>query len=101
MSFVVCKNIPLVPVFLESEVETYFSAFEHITAALSWPLDVWALLLQCNCVVKLRKCASLSAVDSLSYETLNGAVLQAYELVSEVYLQRFRGLKEEPEPDLH
>lgn len=42
------KNISLVPVFRESEVEGYFGAFERIAAALCWPKDVWASLLQCK-----------------------------------------------------
>lgn len=39
-AFDVSKHISLVPVFREAEVETYFSAFEHIAAALHWPDDV-------------------------------------------------------------
>lgn len=46
--FNVGKNILLVPVFRELEVESYFGAFEQIVGALSWPREVWALLLQCN-----------------------------------------------------
>ena len=47
-AFDVSKNISLVPVFRESEVESYFGAFERIAAALHWPEDVWAILLQCK-----------------------------------------------------
>ncbi|KAK0141107.1 hypothetical protein N1851_021909 [Merluccius polli] len=40
-TFDVSKNISLVPVFRESEVEGYFGAFERLAAALHWPKDVW------------------------------------------------------------
>lgn len=42
-TFDVSKTVPLVPVFRESEVETYFGLFERVAVALKWPLDVWAL----------------------------------------------------------
>lgn len=59
--FDVSKSISLVPVFRESEVESYFGAFERIAAALHWPEDVWAILLQCMLVCKDQEaCSSLS-----------------------------------------
>ncbi|XP_034001297.1 uncharacterized protein LOC117494480 [Trematomus bernacchii] len=93
-SFDVSRHISLVPVFRESEVEIYFGAFERIAAALRWPEDVWAILLQCKLVGKAQEaCSSLSVEDSLVYENVKGAILRAYELVPEAYRQRFRGLK--------
>ncbi|XP_033972270.1 uncharacterized protein LOC117471407 isoform X1 [Trematomus bernacchii] len=92
-SFDVSRHISLVPVFRESEVEIYFGAFERIAAALRWPEDVWAILLQCKLVGKAQEaCSYLSVEDSLVYENVKGAVLRAYELVPEAYRQRFRGL---------
>ena len=83
--------------FCESEIETYFTAFESIAAALSWQLDVWAILLQCKLTGKAQEaCSSLSAADSLVYEKLKSAILQAYELLPEAYGQRFIGLKKTP-----
>lgn len=35
--FDISKHIALVPPFRESEVDSYFSAFDQIAAALSWP----------------------------------------------------------------
>ncbi|KAF7667007.1 hypothetical protein LDENG_00083250 [Lucifuga dentata] len=68
ITFDVSKNIPLVPVFRESEVDSYFSLFERTAAALGWPQDVWAILLQCKLTGKAQEaCASLSAADSLGY----------------------------------
>lgn len=92
-AFDVSKNVQLVPAFRESEVESYFGAFERIACALHWPKDVWAILLQCRLSGKaLEACASLSISDSLNYDTLKGAILRTYELVPEAYRQRFRGL---------
>ena len=93
-AFDVSKNVQLVPTFRETEVESYFGAFERIACALHWPTDVWAILLQCKLSGKaLEACAALSVSDSLNYDTLKGAILRAYELVPEAYRQRFRGLK--------
>ncbi|XP_035864283.1 uncharacterized protein LOC118496498 [Sander lucioperca] len=94
VSFDVSKHISLVPFFRESEVEAYFGAFERIAAALQWPKDVWAILLQCKLVGKAQgACSSLSVEDGLTYDKVKGAILQAYELVPEAYRQRFRGLR--------
>ncbi|KAK0145445.1 Retrovirus-related Pol polyprotein from transposon 297 [Merluccius polli] len=85
------KHIALVPPFRESEVDSYFSAFERIAAALSWPKEFWSLLLQCKLIGKAQEvCASLSIEDSLDYNILKKTVLQAYELVPEAYRQKFR-----------
>ncbi|KAI3370535.1 hypothetical protein L3Q82_025294 [Scortum barcoo] len=54
-SFDVSKHIALVPPFRESEVDSYFNAFERIAATLSWPKDVWPLLLQCKLVGKAQE----------------------------------------------
>lgn len=60
-TFDMSKNIVLVPLFQETEVDTYFSVFEHITTALKWPKDVWSFLLQCKLVGKAQEvCSSLS-----------------------------------------
>ncbi|KAK0136914.1 hypothetical protein N1851_026936 [Merluccius polli] len=89
--FDISKHIALVPPFRESEVDSYFSAFERIAAALSWPKEFWSLLLQCKLVGKAQEvCASLSIEDSLDYGRLKKTVLQAYELVPEAYRQKFR-----------
>lgn len=42
------------------------NAFEHITAALHWPQDIWAILLQCK--LKGSGGVCLSVDDSLSYD---------------------------------
>ena len=92
--FNVSKHVSLVPIFRETEVESYFTAFERIARALHWPDDMWAILLQCKLTGKAQEaCAALSIEDSLVYEKVKNAVLRVYELVSEAYRQRFRNLK--------
>ncbi|KAI3366276.1 hypothetical protein L3Q82_009748 [Scortum barcoo] len=93
-TFDVSKHISLVPVFRESEVESYFATFERIATALHWPPDVWAILLQCKLMGRAQEaCSSLSIEDSLVYEKVKAAMLRLYELVPEAYRQRFRNLK--------
>nr|XP_033942093.1 solute carrier family 26 member 6-like [Pseudochaenichthys georgianus] len=57
------SNIQLVPVFLESEVEMFFGAFERIAAALRWPDDVWAILVQCKLVGPKEKRVCFFCLD--------------------------------------
>lgn len=82
----ISKHIPLVPMFRETEVDSYFSAFERIASALKWPTEVWPLLLQCKIHGKAQDAvASLSMEESLSYEHVKNAILRAYELVQEAF----------------
>ncbi|KAL0147199.1 hypothetical protein M9458_057494, partial [Cirrhinus mrigala] len=83
-TFDVSKHIALVPQFRETEVDSYFSAFERIAISLRWPKDVWSLLLQCKLFGKaLEVCSALWLEESLKYETVKSAILRAYELVPE------------------
>lgn len=69
------KNILWVPIFRESEVDSYFGASERIVVALRWPKDVWAVLLQCKLMGKAQEvCSSLSVEDSLVYNNAVGGV---------------------------
>ncbi len=89
--FDVGKYIKLVPPFRETEVDSYFVAFERVATKLKWPRDMWALLLQCNLVGKAQEvCAALPIEDSLNFDIVKLAVLRAYELVPEAYRQKFR-----------
>ena len=84
----------MVPIFRETEIESYFGAFERIAVALHWPKDVWAILLQCKLTGKAQEvCAFLSTEESLVYVTVKSAILRAYELVPEAYRQRFCSLR--------
>lgn len=96
-AFDVGKHIALVPQFRETEVDTYFSAFERIATSLHWPKEVWSLLLQCRLFGKAQEvCSTLSLEESLKYESVKSAILRAYELVPEAYRQRFRKHKKSP-----
>lgn len=89
--FDISRQIRLVPTFRETEVDSYFNAFERIAAALRWPREIWPLLLQCKLVGKAQEvCAAMSIEDSLDYDALKASVLRAYELVPEAYRQKFR-----------
>lgn len=92
--FDVSKHIALVPLFRETEVDSYFAAFEHITSALQWLSEVWPLLLQCKIHGKAQDAvAALLVEDSLNYEQVKAAILRAYELVPEAYRQKFHNHK--------
>uniref|UniRef100_A0A671PSE2 CCHC-type domain-containing protein n=1 Tax=Sinocyclocheilus anshuiensis TaxID=1608454 RepID=A0A671PSE2_9TELE len=96
-AFDVSRHIALVPQFRETEVDTYFSAFERIATSLRWPKEVWSLLLQCRLFGKAQEvCYTLSLEESLKYESVKSAILRAYELVPEAYRQRFRKHKKSP-----
>nr|XP_054592949.1 uncharacterized protein LOC129159780 [Nothobranchius furzeri] len=47
-AFDISKCISLMPTFRETEVDSYFVAFERIAETLQWPRGVWSLLLQCK-----------------------------------------------------
>lgn len=89
--FDISKHIALVPPFCEPEIDSFFSAFEQIPVALSWPKEFWSLLLQCKIVGKAQEVSThLSIEDSLDYDKLKKMVLQAYDLVPEANRQKFR-----------
>ncbi|KAK0144357.1 hypothetical protein N1851_017283 [Merluccius polli] len=90
-TFDINKHIALVPVFRETEVDSYFSAFERIASALRWPSEVWPLLLQCKIHGKAQDAvAALPVQEILNYEQVKSAILHAYELVPKAYRQKLR-----------
>ncbi|XP_070404034.1 uncharacterized protein [Nothobranchius furzeri] len=92
------KCMMLMPPFREAEVDSYFAAFERIATSLSWPQEVWTLLLQCKLTGKAQEVMSaLSVHDFSDYDRVKEAVLQAYELVPEAYRQKFRSLRKRDE----
>ncbi|XP_065920260.1 uncharacterized protein [Dysidea avara] len=89
--FDVSKHVRFVPPFQETEVDKYFLHFEKVASSLSWPREVWTLLLQSALLGKAREAYSALSVDQSSeYDTVKSAVLRAYELVPEAYRQKFR-----------
>ncbi len=72
-SFDGSKHITLVPLFRETEIDS----FERIATSLCWPKELWALLLQCRLAGKaLEVFSALSVEDSLNYETVKFACLR-------------------------
>ena len=89
--FDVTKQVRFVPPFQETEVNKYFLHFEKVASSLSWPKQVWTLLLQSSLLGKAREAYSaLSIEQSSDYDTVKRSILKAYELVPEAYRQRFR-----------
>ena len=89
--FEVSKHVRFVPPFQETKVDKYFLHFEKVASSLSWPREVWTLLLQSALLGKAREAYSALSVDQSSgYDTVKSAVLRAYELVPEAYRQKFR-----------
>uniref|UniRef100_A0A8C6LK80 Gypsy retrotransposon integrase-like protein 1 n=1 Tax=Nothobranchius furzeri TaxID=105023 RepID=A0A8C6LK80_NOTFU len=93
-AFDISKCISLMPTFRETEVDSYFVAFERIAETLQWPRGVWSLLLQCKLSGRaLEVLSALPVTDSLDYDRVKAVILQAYELIPEAYRQKFRQAK--------
>ncbi|KAJ8025597.1 hypothetical protein HOLleu_33193 [Holothuria leucospilota] len=89
--FDVSKHVKFVPKFQEDNVEKFFNHFEKLGEQLKWPRDKWSILIQSNFTGKAQKVYStLSIEDSMDYDKVKKAILQAYELVPEAYRQKFR-----------
>ncbi|KAJ8032107.1 hypothetical protein HOLleu_25529 [Holothuria leucospilota] len=89
--FDVSKHVKFVPKFQEDNVEKFFNHFEKLGEQLKWPRDKWSILIQSNFTGKAQEVYSaLSIEDSMDYDKVKKAILQAYELVPEAYRQKFR-----------
>ncbi|KAJ8022797.1 hypothetical protein HOLleu_37791 [Holothuria leucospilota] len=89
--FDVSKHVKFVPKFQEDNVEKFFNHFEKLGKQLKWPRDKWSILIQSNFTGKAQEVYSaLSIEDSMDYDKVKKAILQAYELVPEAYRQKFR-----------
>ena len=101
LTFDPSKSVRLVPSFQEKDVDKYFLHFKKITLSLEWPREVWTILLQSVLKGKAQEIyAALSTDDGSDYDKVKESILKAYELVPEVYRQRFRNLKK-PERQTH
>lgn len=90
-SFDVSKNIRLVPPFIEKDVVKYFPHFEKVALTLSWPKEVWTLLIQSVLTGRAQEVySSLALEQSKDYDVVKAAILRCYQLVPEAYRQRFR-----------
>lgn len=89
--FDVFKNIRMVLLFSEREVEKYLSHFERVAESLKWPREFWTLLLLCVLTGRVQEVYSALTIEqSGGYEIVKTALLQAYELAPETYRQRYR-----------
>ncbi|KAJ8018020.1 hypothetical protein HOLleu_44220 [Holothuria leucospilota] len=89
--FDISKHVKFVPKFQEDNVEKFFNHFEKLGEQLKWPRDKWSILIQSNFTGKAQEVYSaLSIEDSMDYDKVKKAILQAYELVPEAYRQKFR-----------
>ncbi|KAJ8046341.1 hypothetical protein HOLleu_04981 [Holothuria leucospilota] len=89
--FDISKHVKFVPKFQENNVEKFFNHFEKLGEQLKWPRDKWSILIQSNFTGKAQEVYSaLSIEDSMDYDKVKKAILQAYELVPEAYRQKFR-----------
>ncbi|KAK2920619.1 hypothetical protein Q8A73_000104 [Channa argus] len=76
--FDVSRHIAFVPPFRESEVDSYFNAFERIAATLKWPKTVWPLLLQCKFVGKAQESLIRGDVLPFSAQSYCGSDILAW-----------------------
>jgi len=61
--FDISKHIRFVPPFQEKEVDKYFLHFEKVATSLTWPKEVWIVLLQSVLVGKAREVYSTMSVE--------------------------------------
>ena len=88
------KMVGQVPEFDEKDLEGYFDYFEKLALTWEWPRAKWGALLQTVLKGKAREVfLSMSQEDCLDYEKIKTAILGEYQLIPEVYRQRFRQVK--------
>lgn len=89
--------LKLVPVFDEQNVPEFFKAFERVASRLSWPTEMWTVLIQCRLVGKaIRVYNALEEAVARDYQKVKNLVLKAYDLVPEAYRLRFRNYSKHP-----
>ncbi|XP_066945203.1 uncharacterized protein [Macrobrachium rosenbergii] len=89
--------LKLVPVFDEASVPDFFKAFERVASRLSWPSEMWTVLIQCRLVGKaVRVYNALDETVAKDYQKVKSLVLKAYDLVPEAYRLKFRNSVKTP-----
>ncbi|XP_064115074.1 uncharacterized protein LOC135221181 [Macrobrachium nipponense] len=89
--------LKLVPVFDENNVPEFFKAFERVAARLSWPSEMWTVLIQCRLVGKaIRVYNALEEGIARDYHKVKALVLKSYDLVPEAYRLKFRNYNKHP-----
>ncbi|XP_059806421.1 trichohyalin-like [Hypanus sabinus] len=101
--FNVSREFRLVPPFEETDADSYFLHFEKVAVNQKWPRDQWVALIQSVLKGKAQQAyaaLSMEEEESENYEKVKEAILRAYELVPEVYRQKFRNFKERVESEV-
>ncbi|XP_064098772.1 uncharacterized protein LOC135209979 [Macrobrachium nipponense] len=89
--------LKLVPIFDERNVPEFFKAFERVSARLSWPPEMWTVLIQCKLVGKaIRVYNALEEGIARDYHKVKALILKAYDLVPEAYRLKFRNFNKQP-----
>ncbi|KAJ8035481.1 hypothetical protein HOLleu_22725 [Holothuria leucospilota] len=91
--FDVSKHVKFVPKFQEDNVEKFFNHFKKLGEQLKWPRDKWSILTQSNFTGKAQEVYSaLSIEDSMNYDKVKRAILQAYELVPKLIAKNLESI---------
>ena len=89
--FKVDNAVKSVPIFVESEVDSFFLQFEKVATQREWPKEYWSTLVQSSFRGKAREVyAAMSVEGSMDYESVKAEVLKSYEWVPERYREKFR-----------
>ncbi|XP_069166313.1 uncharacterized protein [Procambarus clarkii] len=89
VSFNISNASKLMPLFVESDVDVFFTTFEVLADKLKWPEDHWSTLLRVHLTGRAAIALSTLASEN-DYQTLKQAVLDAYLLSTESYRRKFR-----------
>ena len=90
-NFEVAKQVRIVPKFEEANVDEYFTHFERTALNLGWPRGCWSMLLQTVLTGKAQRAyATLPTESCADYELVKAAIHKSFELVPEIYRQKFR-----------
>ena len=87
--FIASRELRMVPVFHESDVDKYFMHFEKVAIQCDWPKPQWPIMLQSVLKGKAQSVYA-SLEDCSDYDKVKECILKAYELVPEAYRQKFR-----------
>ncbi|XP_059844945.1 E3 ubiquitin-protein ligase BRE1A-like [Hypanus sabinus] len=94
--FNVSRELRLVPLFEETDVDSYFLLFEKVAVNQKWPKEQWVALLQSVLKGKAQRAyaaLSLEEGGAENYDEVKKVILRTYKLVPEADRQRFRNLR--------
>lgn len=83
--------IPLLPVFVENNIDNFFGMFERVANSLGWSRRFWTLFFpHCLKGKAVSVFLSLSEEQIRDYDLTKNVILSAYQRSSEYYRQKFR-----------